>query len=100
MSGSRDEGVAWAKEKLRDWFTPEETAMKEERFEREDENVLKFRIDDAYNFKALWTGRVKALLVSAGFSVHPVTKRVASVSSEDGLQKWTGSVGVSVAYST
>ena len=100
LSGSRDEGVAWAKEKLRDWFTPEETAMKEERFEREDENVLKFRIDDAYNFKALWTGRVKALLVSAGFSVHPVTKRVASVGSEDGLQKWTGSVGVSVAYST
>ena len=74
--------------------------MKEERFERQEENVLKFRIDDAYNFKALWTGRVKDLLVSAGFGVHPVSKRAASINLDDNMQKWTGSVGVSVAYST
>ena len=99
-NGTREDGVAWAKEKLRDWFTPEETAMKEERFERQEENVLKFRVDDAYNFKALWTGRVKDLLVSAGFGVHPVSKRAASINLDDNMQKWTGSVGVSVAYST
>lgn len=92
-----DETVVWARDKLQDWFTPDEQALKEERVEREDENVLKVRVDDAWNLKALWTGRVKALLVSAGVGVSPVAKRGVE---GDSVQRWTGNVGVSVAYST
>ena len=94
-----DDPVAWAREKLDNWFTEEEKALRDARTEREEENVLKVRVDDAWNLKALWTGRIKSLLVSAGVSVSPVTKRPASI-SEDGIKRWTGSVGVSVAYST
>ncbi len=96
-----EDPVAWAREKLSNWFTADEQALKDARAEREEENVLKLRIDDAWNFKALWTGRVKALLVSAGVSVAPVAKRVAIATPDsDGVTRWTGSVGVSLAYST
>jgi mitochondrial distribution and morphology protein 10 len=87
----------WAKEKLRGWFSPEELALKEERFERHDENVLNVRVDDGWNFRALWTGRVKALLVSAGVSVTPTTHKGSGVESQ---RLWKGSFGMSVAYST
>ena len=96
-----EDPVAWARAMLEEWFTPEEKALKDATTDREEENVLKFRVDDAWHFKALWTWRVKALLVSAGVSVSPVAKRVAFTPSEgDGIKRWTGSVGVSVAYST
>ena len=95
-----EDSVAWAREKLDNWFTPEEQAFKDARREREEENVLKFRVDDSWNFKALWTGRAKALLISAGVSVSPVVNRVVSTSEGDSIKRWTGSVGVSVAYST
>jgi mitochondrial distribution and morphology protein 10 len=96
----REDTVAWAREKLDNWFTPEEKALKDARVAGEEENVLKFRVDDSWNFKALWTGRVKALLVSAGVSVSPITNRAASIPEGDSIKRWTGSVGVSVAYST
>ena len=96
-----EDPVAWAREKLTDWFTPEEQALKDARTDREEENVLKFRVDDSWNFKALWTARVKALLVSAGVGVSPVAKRVPPLTLEgDSVKRWTGSVGVSIAYST
>lgn len=96
-----EDPVAWAREKLNDWFTPEEQALKDARTDREEENVLKFRVDDSWNFKALWTVRVKALLVSAGVGVSPVAKRVPLLTLEgDSVKRWTGSVGVSIAYST
>lgn len=97
-----EDPAAWAREKLNEWFTPEEQALKDARREREEENVLKFRVDDAWNFKALWTGRVKALLVSAGVSVSPLARRAAPISAPEGesVKRWTGGVGVSVAYST
>ncbi|EXJ78806.1 hypothetical protein A1O1_09208 [Capronia coronata CBS 617.96] len=109
------DGLSWVRTKTKDWFSPAEQALKDERTEREEENVLKFRVDDSWNVKALWTGRVKSLLVSAGVSVSPVTKYavssttamngVVSRSSMDGdlgpsVKRWTGSVGVSIAYST
>ena len=88
-----EDPVAWARAMLEEWFTPEEKALKDATTDREEENVLKFRVDDAWHFKALWTGRVKALLVSAGVSVSPVAKRVAFTPSEgDGIKRWTGSV--------
>ncbi|RMZ76732.1 hypothetical protein DV737_g4679, partial [Chaetothyriales sp. CBS 132003] len=41
---SGDDSLAWAKLKLKDWFSAEEQALKHERFEREKENVLKLRV--------------------------------------------------------
>lgn len=96
-----EDPLAWARDKLDSWFSPEEQALKDARMEREDENVLKVRVDDSWNLKAMWTGRVKALLVSAGVSVSPVAKRVImSTNDGDSIKRWTGTVGVSVAYST
>lgn len=67
-----------------------------------DETVIKMRLDDNLNVKLLWTGRVKDLLISAGVSVSPVTPgRGAPVIDEEGrMKRWTGRVGVSLAYST
>ena len=109
--------VSWARARAKDWLSPSERALKEERLQREEENVLKFRVDDSWNVKALWTGRVKSLLVSAGVTVAPVAStgtlagqgsaaRVGFVGAAgDGrrglsVKRWTGSVGVSIAYST
>jgi mitochondrial distribution and morphology protein 10 len=87
--------TAWARDKLRDWWNAEERKLKEETAEREAENVLKVRVDDGWNIRALWTGRVKSLLVSAGVGVVPVGRRAEG---ERGT-RWSGRVGVSVAYS-
>jgi len=89
-----------------DWFSDAEQALKTERVEREEENVVKLRVDDRWNFRALWTGRVKELLLSVGVSVSPGKERnsgsaMSAVGSGDVIrQKWTGSVGVEIAYST
>ena len=93
-----DDPLNWAKLKLRDWFSVEEQALKEERLDRENENVVKLRVDDSWNFKALWCGRVKSLLISAGVGVSPLAKGPVIV--DDRMKRWTGTVGVSVAYST
>jgi distribution and morphology protein 10 len=116
-----DDPLAWARAKTKDWFSPAEQALKDERLEREEENVLKLRVDDSWSIRALWTGRVKSLLVSAGVSVSPVVRNglgmasAASVRSaatggsgvslgvgdpEGNIKRWNGSVGVSIAYST
>lgn len=106
-----EDPISWARAKTKDWFSPAEQALKDERLQREEENVLKLRVDDGWNVRALWTGRVKSLLVSAGVSVAPVVRnglRVAggapTLDSDNGggggIKKWTGSVGVSIAYST
>lgn len=101
--------VAWARELTEDWFTPEERALKNERLDRENENVIKLRIDDGLNVGALWTGRIKSLLVTAGVSVNPVTVGMGSMMKRDSMtnvdsegrrKRWTGKVGVSIAYST
>ncbi|EHY53247.1 Mitochondrial distribution and morphology protein 10 [Exophiala dermatitidis] len=112
---SSDDKMAWVRSKTKNWFSPAEQSLKDERLQREEENVWKFRLDDSWNVKALWTGRVKSLLVSAGISVSPITKHhhtsAAMLSASDGIgdlagpstssvKRWTGSVGVSIAYST
>lgn len=113
-----EDPVAWARVLTEDWFTPAERALKLERREREEENVLKFRIDDSWTVRALWTGRVKSLLVEVGVSVNPVggasgttlttqpaesgagNASSAAIGNTSGVKRWTGNVGVSIAYST
>ncbi|KAL2429546.1 Mitochondrial distribution and morphology protein 10 [Exophiala dermatitidis] len=119
---SSDDNLVWVRSKTKNWFSPAEQSLKDERLQREEENVWKFRLDDSWNVKALWTGRVKSLLVSAGVSVSPITKHhhssAATLSAGDGVgrssmegdlsglgpnssvKRWMGSVGVSIAYST
>jgi len=101
------DATSWARSLAKDWFSPAERALKQERLDREEENVLKFRVDDGWNVKALWTGRVKSLLVEVGVSVNPVNNPAAifaggnSASMGDvSVKRWTGNVGVSIAYST
>ncbi|OAP62645.1 hypothetical protein AYL99_01872 [Fonsecaea erecta] len=110
--------IQWARTLTKDWFSPAERSLKETRIEREEENVLNFRVDDSWNVKALWTGRVKSLLVEVGVSVSPVSgaaaggfrtsgtsagtgsgKKGASYDG-GGVKKWTGKVGVGIVYST
>ena len=103
---SSEDPLAWARQRTQGWFSAEEQALKDERLDREEENVLKFRMDDGWNVRALWTGRVKSLLVSAGVSVAPVVRTgLRSMNSGldgdgGGIKKWSGTVGVSIAYST
>lgn len=103
------DSVAWARRATEGWFTPEERALKDERLDRQHENVIKLRVDDGLNIGALWTGRIKSLLVSAGVSVNPVANGMGGmlrrdsslVVDADGRRKrWTGKVGLSIAYST
>lgn len=114
--GGGPDNLSWVRTKTQDWFTPAEQALKDARVQREEENVLKFRLDDSCTVKALWTGRVKSLLVSAGVSISPVTRQhqpqypmvdgggavrpVGIDGDTTSIKRWTGSVGVSIAYST
>jgi mitochondrial distribution and morphology protein 10 len=102
--------LAWARDKAAEWLTDAQRALEREKVDREEENVIKLRIDDGWNIRALWTGRVKQLLVSAGVSVAPAssTSYRYQVSSMDGgaiagggmEKRWKGSVGIEVAYSS
>ena len=106
--------IQWARTLAADWLSPAERKLKQNRLDREEENVLKFRVDDGWNVKALWTGRVKSLLVEVGVSVNPVNHmslgHASGSASKSGstnasgpevnIKRWTGNVGVSIAYST
>lgn len=100
--------LEWVSRRTKEWFSVEERLLKDERMDREQENVIKLRVDAGCNIGALWTGRVKSLLVSAGVSINPVAgstsmlgRESAAVLDAEGRRKrWTGKVGLSVAYST
>jgi mitochondrial distribution and morphology protein 10 len=99
------DSVQWARNLTKSWFSEEELALKETRREREEENVIKFRVDDGWNVRALWTGRVKSLLVEVGVSVNPIGNSATSsgteiTSANGSVKRWTGKFGVSLAYST
>lgn len=78
-----------------------------------DDSVIKLRIDQSWNIRLLWEGRVKELLVSAGvglgpgsFSLSPSVSSAAPGSGSTqsggggpGSSYWRG-VGVSVMYSS
>lgn len=75
------------------------------------DSVIKLRVDQSWNVRLLWEGRVKELLVSAGvglgpgsFSQSPSTSASGSGSAQSGggspgMSYWRG-VGVSVLYSS
>jgi len=100
--------LAWVREHTKDWFSVEERLLKDERTDREQENVIKLRVDAGCNIGALWTGRIKSLLVSAGVTVSPVAGSTGMLRRDGGAmldaqgrrKRWTGKVGLSVAYST
>ncbi|KAJ5101944.1 hypothetical protein NUU61_004166 [Penicillium alfredii] len=127
-----DDGLEWARQKMRlhDFSTPittpgspsssplladpahpEFTPVKSaEPSEPEaSDSVVKIRVDQSWNVRLLWEGRVKELLVSAGVGLGPGSFSPSpSVSSASpghsggggpGASYWRG-VGVSVQYSS
>ena len=102
--------IAWARDKAAEWLTEAQRALEREKVDREEENVIKLRIDDRWNIRALWTGRVKQLLVSAGVTVSPVSSasyryQMSNLGGGNmaggGMERrWKGSVGIEVAYSS
>ena len=105
--GLNSDTLAWARDRAHDWFNQDEMRLKQQRLEREEENVINVRVDDAWNVRALWTGRVKDLLISAGVSFNPVKDKaftpggpMINIPGEDGRRRWTGTFGVEIAYST
>ena len=110
MSGTNSDPIAWARDKAAEWLTEAQRALEREKVNREEENVIKLRIDDGWNIRALWTGRVKQLLVSAGVKVAPASStsyryQASGVGGGNviggGLEKrWKGSVGIEIAYSS
>lgn len=83
-----------------DWLVNAERDLTEASLSTEGENVVKLRIDDGWNIKALWTGKLKSLLVSAGVSVSPVQQLTEMVDEGGRKKRFTAKVGVSIAYST
>lgn len=109
-SDTGSDNIAWAREKAAQWLTDTQRAVEQDKMDREEENVIKLRVDEGWNFRALWTGRVKQLLVSAGFNVAPVSSTAykyqtpganGGTMTGGGVEKrWTGSVGIEIAYSS
>ena len=109
---SKSDGLDWATDKAAQWLDDAQKLLfhqKKDKEEKFDESVIRLRVDDNWNFRALWTGRVKELLVSAGFNLAPTSPsshryQIAGSglgSGGTGLEKrWKGSVGVEVAYSS
>lgn len=125
-----DDGLEWARRKMRlhdfsaplpcspssspplsDPVQPESAIKADERSDEASDSVIKLRIDQSWNVRLLWEGRVKELLVSAGvglgpgsFSLAPnVSSAAGSGSAQSGgspaTSYWRG-VGVSVMYSS
>lgn len=127
-----DDGLEWARRKMRlhdfsaplpgsppsspllsDPVQPESAIKANESNQGEaSDSVIKIRIDQSWNVRLLWEGRVKELLVSAGvglgpgsFSLAPnVSSAAGSGSAQSGgggpgTSYWRG-VGVSVMYSS
>jgi distribution and morphology protein 10 len=81
--------------------------------DEENESVLKIRVDQSWNVRLLWEGRVKELLVSAGVGLGPSSFSSSAWSANSitagggqsvgggvsGKSYWHG-VGVSVSYSS
>jgi distribution and morphology protein 10 len=125
-----DDGLEWARRKMRlhdfsaplpgspspspllsDPVQPEAAIKADESSDEAGDSVIKLRIDQSWNVRLLWEGRVKELLVSAGvglgpgsFSLAPNVSSAGSGSVQSGggspaTSYWRG-VGVSVMYSS
>ncbi|KAJ5120335.1 Protein of unknown function DUF3722 [Penicillium bovifimosum] len=130
FKSGHDDDLEWARRKMRmqdfgvslpgspvsplleDPLSPEGTVGSKSDGEIEtSDSVIKLRIDQSWNVRLLWEGRVKELLVSAGvglgpgsFSLSPSISSAASGSAQSGgggpgTSYWRG-VGVSVLYSS
>jgi distribution and morphology protein 10 len=64
-----DDGLEWARRKM--GMTPKPTISAAEQQEEESDSVVKIRVDQSWNVRLLWEGRVQSLLVTAGVSVGP-----------------------------
>lgn len=124
-SKSSDDNLEWARRKVRlhdfsavpgspppspllsDPVQPESMKSDDGSDVEAGDSVIKLRVDQSWNMRLLWEGRVKELLVSAGvglgpgsFSLSPnMSSGGGSVSSGGGPSYWRG-VGVSVMYSS
>jgi distribution and morphology protein 10 len=125
-----DDDLEWARRKMRlhdfsaslpgsppaspllsDPVHPEPASSSESDNSEATDSVIKLRIDQSWNLRLLWEGRVKELLVSAGvglgpgsFSLSPnvssgVTGSGSTQSGGGAPSYWRG-VGVSVMYSS
>ena len=124
-----DDGLEWARRKMRlhdigaslpgspasplldDPARPESLVSEKNGEAEVSDSVIKLRVDQSWNVRLLWEGRVKELLVSAGvglgpgsFSPSPSLSASASGSAQSagggaGMSFWRG-VGVSVLYSS
>lgn len=131
-SPSGDDDLEWARRKMRmydfsaslpgsspsspllsDPVQPESAVRSHADGSEADDSVIKLRIDQSWNVRLLWEGRVKELLVSAGVGLGPgsfsLSPNVSSAASGGGSSQsggggpgtsyWRG-VGVSVMYSS
>ncbi|KAE8154956.1 hypothetical protein BDV25DRAFT_146753 [Aspergillus avenaceus] len=108
-----DDGLEWARQKMRTWDPvpppPSElpTTKPMDGEEEATDSVLKIRVDQSWNLRLLWEGRVKELLVSAGVGLGPssfsssswTTASAGAGTQSSGPSYWRG-VGVSVFYSS
>lgn len=124
-----DDGLEWARRKLRESnpdYPPPITKPSPvgdeggaEKKEEANGSVLKIRVDQSWNVRLLWEGRVKELLVSAGVGLGPGSFSSSSWANASsgtgggaqsagggtgagglgGASYWRG-VGVSVLYSS
>jgi distribution and morphology protein 10 len=124
-----DDGLEWARRKMRlhdisaslpgspvssplveDPARPESPITEKNGEAEVSDSVIKLRIDQSWNVRLLWEGRVKELLVSAGVGLGPgsfspsPSSASASGSAQSGgggagMSFWRG-VGVSVLYSS
>jgi distribution and morphology protein 10 len=127
---SSDDDLEWARRKMRlhdfsaslpgsppaspllsDPVHPESAPSPENDYGEATDSVIKLRIDQSWNLRLLWEGRVKELLVSAGVGLGPgsfsLSPNVSSGGAGSGSTQsgggapsyWRG-VGVSVMYSS
>lgn len=116
------DGLEWARRKMRENNpafppipsdanpAPLKELQKEEEEEEASDSVLKIRVDQSWNVRLLWEGRVKELLVSAGVGLGPSSFSPAygpgngaaqsAGSGASGAASYWRSVGVSVSYSS
>ncbi|KAL4868067.1 hypothetical protein BDV12DRAFT_170298 [Aspergillus spectabilis] len=113
LAASDDDDLEWARRKIRLWdpsafpLQPDIHPLSKE--EETQESVLKLRVDQSWNVRLLWEGRVKELLVSAGVGLGPSSFSPSSYTTAHGTtgaqsggspaSYWRG-VGVSVSYSS
>jgi distribution and morphology protein 10 len=69
MHADGDDGLEWARRKM--GMTTKPTITAAEQQEEESDSVVKIRVDQSWNVRLLWEGRVQSLLVTAGVSVGP-----------------------------